>query len=522
MTSTSRTFPRLGAAILVAALAVAFGLGQTAQRQQPPEYNEVVAASRIQDAAARLKEFERIKAAYPGAQMMPAIDSFISNAKIELAPTLDAVLDLQKKEIAAAAGQRRLAVIYAAGFAVLEHPKLKSFDPARVRTVLNQYGTALEKAAADPENFKDVPAEQQEPMKTYYVAGFGLVLSKAHLNAGDPAKAISALDDYKKKGGAADAQYLYALAEAQEAAGRTREAYESYLSTAIDNYEDSAARAKALYAKINGKTDGFEAALQERIKALPYHPEPFAPPAGWKGKAVLAELFTGSECPPCVGADLGFDGLIESIPARYLTVLEYHLPIPRPDPMMNPATKKRQDVFGVNSTPTVVFDGTEKMIGGGNRSMAEGKFKQYREQVLSRLAEAPGAVLKLRAALAGGIVKVDFEIDKPIPGAEVNIVLIQGEQTYKGSNGLAVHKLVVRDLAVIDPAVTKTTTFDLTASEKATDAYLTEFEKSTTRVPNFKWSVRHSAIARQGLKVAMFLQDKETRKVLNSISADVK
>jgi thiol-disulfide isomerase/thioredoxin len=259
-----------------------------------------------------------------------------------------------------------------------------------------------------------------------------------------------------------------------------------------------------------------------RPGALPSHPEPFAPPAGWKGKAVLAELFTGSECPPCVGADLGFDGLIESIPAQYLTILEYHLPIPRPDPMMNPATKKRRGVYGVNSTPTVVIDGTEKMIGGGSRGMAEGKFKQYKEQILARLAETPGAALKIKAFFASGAVKVDFEIDKPVPGAEVNVVLVQGEQVYKGSNGLAYHKLVVRDLAVIDPAVTKTTTFDLAASEKATDDFLTEFEKTYTRIPNFKWSVRHNAIARQGLKVALFVQDKETKKVLNSVSADVK
>jgi tetratricopeptide (TPR) repeat protein len=522
MTSTIRLIHRLGAALLVAALAVTFGPAQTAQRQNPPEYNEVVAASRIQDAAARLKEFERIKTAFPNGQMMMTIDAFISAAKIELAPTLDAVLGLQKTEIAAAKGPRKLSVLYAAGFAILEHPKVKEFDHARVLAAITQYGAALEKAATDPESFKDIPAEQHAPMKTYYVTGFGLALAKAHLNAGDSAKALAALEAYRKNGGATDAQYLYALAETRDAAGDAKEAFEAFLGAAIDNYEDSAARAKALYAKINGKADGFEAALESRLKALPYHPEPFAPPAGWKGKAVLAELFTGSECPPCVGADLGFDGLIESIPAQYLTILEYHLPIPRPDPMMNPATKKRQDVYGVNSTPTVVIDGTEKIIGGGSRGMAEGKFKQYKEQVLARVAEAAGAALKLRAALAGGIVKVDFEIDKPVSGAEVNVVLVQGEQTYKGSNGLAFHKLVVRDLAVIDPSVTKTTTFDLAASEKATDAYLTEFEKTYTRVPNFKWSVRHNAIARQGLKVALFVQDKVTKKVLNSVSADVK
>jgi hypothetical protein len=522
MTSISRHIPELSAVILIAALAVTFGLTQSAQRQQPPEYNEVVAASRIQDAAARIKEFERIKSAYPSAQMSVTIDAFISAAKIELAPTLDAVLGLQKTEIAAAKGPRKLSVLFAAGFAILEHPKIKEFDKARVLAAVAQYGTALEKAAADPENFKDVPAEQQGPMKTYYVAGFGLVLSKAHLNGGDPAKALADLEAYQKNGGPIDAQYLYALAEAQEAAGRTSEAIEAYLSAAVENYEDSAARAKALYAKLKGTSDGFDAALEAKIKALPYHPEPFAPPAGWKGKAVLAELFTGSECPPCVGADLGFDGLIESIPVQYLTVLEYHLPIPRPDPMMNPATKKRQDVYGVNSTPTVVFDGTEKMIGGGNRGMAESKFKQYRDQVLARLSEVPGVVLKLRATLAGGMVKVDLGIDKPVPRAEVNVALVQGEQAYKGSNGLAVHKLVVRDLAVIDPAVTKTTTFDLAASEKTTDAYLTEFEKTYTRIPNFKWAVRHNTIARRGLKVTVFVQDKETKKILNSISADVK
>jgi hypothetical protein len=522
MMTSHRLVSRFGAALLLFALAAGFAAAQTGARQQPPEYNEVVAASRISDAAARLKEFERIKSTYPTGQMMQTIDSFIAAAKVELAPTLPAVLDLQKAEIAAASGPRKLAVLYAAGYAILEHPKLKEFDKAQVTAAIVRYGEALEKAAADPESFKDVPAEQRKSMTTYYVAGFGLALAEARLNAGDPAKALAALDDYKKNGGAADASYAYTLGQAQEASGKTNDAYDAFLASAVDNYEDSAARAKALYAKLNGKADGFEAALEARIKALPYHPEPFAAPPGWKGKAVLAELFTGSECPPCVGADLGFDGLIESVPARYLTVLEYHLPIPRPDPMMNPATKKRQDVYGVNSTPTVVFDGTEKMIGGGGRAMAESKFKQYREQVIARLAEPPGTSLKLQATLAGDMVKVDFALDQPVPGAEVNVVLVQGEQAYKGSNGLLVHKLVVRDLAVVDPAVTKTTTFDLAASERAADTYLTEFEKTYTRIPDFKWSVRHNAIDRRGLKVALFVQDKASKKILNSISADVK
>jgi len=256
-------------------------------------------------------------------------------------------------------------------------------------------------------------------------------------------------------------------------------------------------------------------------KALPFHPEPFKAPADWKGKAVLAELFTGSECPPCVGADLGFDGLIESVPAKYLVILEYHLPIPRPDPMMNPATKKRQDVYGVNSTPTVLIDGTNKLVGGGSRGMAEGKFKQYKAAVEPLLAAAPEVSLKIQGSLSGGIVKAVYDFDKTVPGAEYHVVLVQGEQEYKGSNGLAYHKLVVRDIVTVDPAAAKTATFDLAAAEKATDTYLTDFEKTYTRVPNFKWAVRHNAIARKGLKVVFFVQNKESKKVLNAVVADV-
>lgn len=522
MTSTTRLFPRFGAALLVAGLAMALGAAQTAQRQNPPEYKEVVAATRIKDADARLKEFERIKSSYPASPMMQTIDAFISSAKVELAPTLNAVLDLQKAELASASGLRRPSALVTAAYAILEHPRVKEFDKTAVQAAVARYSQEMGKCLADPETLKEVPAEQRQRVKTNLVLSFDLALSTAHLNAGDAAKAFAGLDAYKKNGGQSDAPYLYTLARAQESTGQTKSAFESFLGAAAEGYEDAAVRAKDLYVKINGKADGFEAALESLQRALPYHPEPFAPPAGWKGKAVLAELFTGSECPPCVGADLGFDGLIESVPAQYLTILEYHLPIPFPDPMMNPATKKRQDIYGVNSTPTVIIDGTEKLIGGGSRGMAEGKFKEYKEQILSRLSEAPGAALKLRAGLAGGIVKVDFEIDKPLPEAEFNVVLVQGEQVYKGSNGLSVHKLVVRDLAVIDPSVTKTMAFDLAESEKTTDAYLTEFEKTYTRVPNFKWSVRHNAIVRQGLKVAVFLQDKATKKVLNSVSADVK
>jgi len=514
-----------------AVLAFSIGLGLTlsgqaigqAQRRQPPEYKEVLAASRIMDAPARLKEFGRIKSVYPKAEMMELIDQYILTTKIEMAGTLEAILALQKDFLANSKGPGRLQAPFVAADQILQHPKLKTFDKAKVTATVLQYKEEALKAAGEAETYQGIPQDRQKYFKSYFVTGFEIPVAQAYLNADDAARAMAALDAYKKDGGASDAQYFYTLAGIYDKMDKAKEAYEAYLTATVENYEDAAARAKALYIKINGKADGFEAQLEAKLKSIPYHPETFKVSAEWKGKTVLAELFTGSECPPCVGTDLGFDGLIEAYPAKYLAVLEYHLPIPRPDPMMNPAAKIRQDYYGVNSTPTVVIDGDKKMIGGGNRSMAEGKFKEYKTEIDARVNDAPFVSLKAKATRAGDTVNVEYEIDKPAPGAEYRIVLVQAEEKYKGSNGLQFHKLVVRDLVTVDPAAaTKQAAFDLAKSEQATAEYVTEFERTYTRIQNFKFAERHHKIDRQGLKVVFFAQEKESKKVLNAVVIDVK
>ena len=487
----------------------------------PPEYRELVAATDIQDAAVRLKEFERIKAAYPNSPYKEAIEGSILQARVELAETLEDVLALQKDFMAKGQGPARLQnpVVLAAQF--LNHPRLGTFDASAVLGAVLKFREEAVKTAEDPAAYEGLPQDQREFFKSQVINAFELLGAKAYLNTGDAAKAMGALDSYKKAGGPTGGNYQYALAAVLERTGKVEGAYDAYLTAAVENYEDAADRAKALYIKIHGQADGFEAALEAKFKALPFHPEPFKAPADWKGKAVLAELFTGSECPPCVGADLAFDGLVEAVPAKYLAVLVYHLPIPRPDPMMNPATKNRQDVYGVNSTPTVVIDGTNKTLGGGNRGAAEGKFAQYRAAIEPLLSAAPAVSPKVRASLAGDTVNVSYDFDKAVPGADYLLVLVQDEQEHKGSNGVVYHKMVVRDLIVADPAAPRLAVFDLAASEKAADAYLTEFEKTYTRTPNFKWEARRNALPRKGLKVVFFVQEKGTGKVLNSVVADV-
>jgi thiol-disulfide isomerase/thioredoxin len=509
--------------LLFAILAGAAGrLEAQGRPSAPPEYKEIMAAFQMTAPALRLKELERILAAYPKTRYKEAIEAGILESKVTLAETLDAVIALQKDFLAGAQGSSRLQKPVAAAVQLLNHPRLESFDHTRVLDIALAYRGAALRASEDPASYEDIPADQRDFLKASIRSAIELLTARAYLNAGDADKAMALIEAYKKSGGATGGNYYYVLGGALESTGKPAEAADAYLAAAAEDYLDAADKAKALYTKVHGSADGFEAARAAKLKALPFRPEPFRAPAGWKGKAVLAELFTGSECPPCVGADLAFDGLVETIPGRYLAVLVYHLPIPRPDPMMNPATAVRAGAYGVSSTPTVIIDGADRSVGGGGRGAAEGKFLQYRSVVEPLLAAAPEIVLKAVASLAADRVKVVYDFNTTVPGADYLLALVQAEQEHKGSNGVAFHKMVVRDITVLDPAAPRTATFDLAASEKATDAYLSEFAKTYTRIPGFTWEVRRNAIARQGLKVVFFVQEKSTGQVLNAVVADVK
>ena len=500
------------------ALIMALAALAQAQGQQPPESAQIDAAIEIQDMAARLKELERIKAVFPKSRYMVMLNMYIAEAKVTLTPTLDAILELQKESLKQLEGYFQFTNYGQAAEQILDHKNFKEFDKAKVTESILSYKAQIDKFLQSQSFINSFP----EPMRPQLRQGgneFGLYLARAYLNEGKVDQAVLVLEDYKRGGGNTGADYQYVVAEAAIRRGRDKEAYEGYLAAAAENYKDATDRAKALYLKINRNTDGFEASLEAKLRALPYHPEPLKAPADWKSKAVLAELFTGSECPPCVGADLGFDGLLEAYDARYLAVLEYHLPIPGPDPMMNPATKKRQDYYGVRGTPSTFFDGESKFGGGSARAASEKKFKEYSGEINARLAEAPKIVLTVAAERSGDLVKVDYGFDKALPNADYNLVLVQKEVMYKGGNGILYHKMVARDFLTVDSAAPeKQRTMNLAELEKAAARYLDDFEKAH----RFAFKEKRFAIEGAKLAVIFFVQDKVTKKVYNSVVADVK
>ena len=513
---------RSAGAALVASVLLALALQVQAGRQQrrdrAPELAEYQNALKIQDLAGRIRELERIKAAYPSTQYRALIESAILYARIQMATTVDEVVKLHEPVIRGADGMNRVFVFYSFSWDILRHPNAARFDKAKATRAVLDYVDRGMKLALDPEFRKTLPADQI-PFLEINRPTFHLAEAAAYINEGNAPKAAAALEKFRKSGHALDQVYHYILGDLDMARGREKEALESYLSAASENYGDALAKARTLYQKLNGSLDGFEAKVEDRQRQLPFTPEVYKPDKKWEGKTVLAELFTGSECPPCVGADLGFDGLIEAFDSRYLAVLEYHLPIPRPDPMMNQATKKRAQEYGVTSTPSTFFDGEATAGGGGDRSMAGEKFREFSVEVKARLAEKPAVLLEVKAARAGDLVRIEFRADKTPSGADFHIALVQEEEKFRGGNGLPFHKMVVREFVTLSEAAVKsrTSTIDIAAAEAAAAGSLTEFERATS----FRFPVKKDRIDRSALRVVLFVQDRTTKKVLNAAVAVV-
>jgi len=492
-------------------------LSQAQRRQRPPEYNEYRKAMQIQDLEARIAELERVKAAYPNSQFKAAFDSAILDAKIGLCTDVKSILQLQKPRFETSKGMNLMVMYIYSSADIVEHRNLAKLNKKEVTKAVSEYAHKGLKLADDPEFVKSVP-ERQKQYISLYAPMLYISLAKAYLNEDHAGKAEKALDAFQEKNGMKDGEFYCVLGLTQERLGKTQEAFESYFTAAVDNHKDSLDKAKALYTKLNGRLEGFDKKMEEKQRELPYHPEPFEAPDDWKGKVVLAELFTGSECPPCVGADMGFDGLIEAVGPKYVAILEYHLPIPRPDPIMNHATKKRQDYYGVRSTPTTLFDGENKLGGGGPRAMSETKYKQYSGEIKSRLSADPGVKLHVDAARRGDIVHINFTADKVLPDADFNVVLVQKEEKYHGGNGLSFHKRVVREFVKAKAAKSGKLSINLKESEKAAEKHLADYEKAA----NFQFPEKHFKIDPNQLQVVFFVQDKSSKKVYNAVVSDVK
>lgn len=245
--------------------------------------------------------------------------------------------------------------------------------------------------------------------------------------------------------------------------------------------------------------------------------------------AVLVELFTGAQCPPCVGADLAFDALPRAYDSKDVVLLQYHLHVPRADALTNPDAEARAEYYGdekVRGTPTVLFDGKVAPVGGGPREDTEELFKDYRRATEQMLETPAAAQLQASATRKGDKVSIKAtvqDLDKPGLKIKLRLALVENWARYKGSNGLSYYHHVVRafpggvgGMLLSKKDAEQTAEIDLNDLRQSLTKYLDKAGKEQP-FPDMQRPMRF-----RNLTVVAFIQNDATQQVLQATQVEVK
>jgi tetratricopeptide (TPR) repeat protein len=166
-------------------------------------------------------------------------------------------------------------------------------------------------------------------------------------------------------------------------------------------------------------------------------------------RVVLAELFTGAQCAPCVAADLSL-GAIEGVFDRsQLIVLRYHQHTPGSDPLASPDTLQRFEQYGGSGTPSVYLNGRPVEGVGGSILLAPAVIPRLKTQIAAQLSATTPYSLKLAARVRDprGLIDLEAEglgAERFPPEVRLHLALAEQRIPMLAKNGIRVHEMVVR------------------------------------------------------------------------------
>ncbi|HWG44669.1 MAG TPA: hypothetical protein VN688_17970 [Gemmataceae bacterium] len=311
--------------------------------------------------------------------------------------------------------------------------------------------------------------------------------------------------------------------------------------TPKDSLDQQAAILKTLTRALNKAGKGDEAKtikariakLDERLdeefekRAIPFKLEAAPRRKGNSERVVLLELFTGTQCPPCVAADIACDAVLKSYKPSEVVVLQYHLHIPGPDPLTNTDSVARQEYYGkdIEGTPTAFLDGKPTEPLGGPSSGSKESYDSLRKQLDGVLQKKAGASIKLDVQRTGDKINVSAEVaDLTKTGDRVRLrfALVEEVVRYPGPNGQRLHHHVVRSFigsvkgyALLEATEKQKLTANLADVKKSLNDYLTGFAKANP-FPGDDWPLNLKR-----LKVVAFVQDDKSKEILQAVQTDV-
>lgn len=261
----------------------------------------------------------------------------------------------------------------------------------------------------------------------------------------------------------------------------------------------------------------------------PFKFEPFAGRKAKSDRAAVVEVFTGAECPPCVGVDLAFDGLLKTYKPTEAILLQYHFHVPGPDPLTSPDGMDRVEYYAdqIRGAPTLFISGKLGTGSGGGAADSEKFYTTFRKAI-DELLEKPAGV-KLSLTVSKGE-KGAFEAkakvsDLDAPGEKVVLRFALAEERirYTGGNGIRYHHMVVRALpggakgfALAKKDHEQVVTIDPAAVKAAQVKYLDDFAKSEGPFPR-----ADRPLALKNLKLVAFVQNDKTKEILHAVQVDL-
>lgn len=302
---------------------------------------------------------------------------------------------------------------------------------------------------------------------------------------------------------------------------------DEYRFDVLDTYKEALT---ATAAALNPRLAKLDAALDAEAQKPVFEPTKYAgrKTAGANRVAVM-ELFTGAQCPPCVAADLAFDGLLKAYNPTDVVLLQYHVHVPGPDPLTGPDTLARYEYYdemypeGFGGTPSTLFNGKLQAGGGGGKPQAVEKFKEYARIIDKTLETSTEVKVSGKATHVAGKVNVAVEV-AGAEGADMRLRLLVVEDVvkYVGGNRLRFHHHVVRDMpggaegvAIKDKAFKHTATVDVGAVRKELTEYLDGYAKTRP----FPKSDRPLDL--KGLKVMALVQNDKTAEIVQAAQIEI-
>jgi hypothetical protein len=282
------------------------------------------------------------------------------------------------------------------------------------------------------------------------------------------------------------------------------------------NKTDEAAQVAARLSKLNRVLD------EEFAKtSIPFAPEPSAARLGKSNRVVLLELFTGSQCPPCVAADVAFDALLQAYKPADLVLLQYHLHVPRADPLTNADAEDRGRYYDIPGTPMVFIDGKPFADCGGLKTDAKQRYDALVKLIDEGRERSPKGQLELSARRAKSEITVAAQVSdlkKTGDKIRLRVVLVEKVVSYAGTNGQRLHHHVVR--AFLGGAA------GLPLKEASAKQELKlNLETLTSTLQDYL--VRHKfpdedrPLDLKHLKIIAFVQDDESKEVFQATQVDL-